>query len=276
MVAGDERFTQSDYFVRECGQCGLLYRTPTLSQSDLERYYAKTDFRKWEIAGYFPTECRVLKILRALPKSSRILDFGCSSGRLLAELCEDYACHGVEVNDAAANEAAKKGIKILSSADLGNPAFPRFDAIVLVDVFEHMAQPLALIRRLAQLLAKNGSMILVTGNGDAPACRRDPAQFWYFRHLEHLCMVTRKHADYLCSTLGLRLEPWHEVTHYDLSFREKLVQVAQDFAYWQFRNQTWLARHVLRFVPGMTGLKSGASAPSFTCSRDHVVAVFTK
>jgi SAM-dependent methyltransferase len=276
MVAGDETFVQPDYFVRECAHCGLLIRRPTLSQSALERYYAKINFREWEIGGFFPTERRVLEILRDLPSRSAILDFGCSSGRLLTPLLEIHDCYGVEVNDDAVREAENKGIKILSHEDLKTTGPPKFRAIVLVDVFEHFLSPLELLETLSQCLMDDGLILIVTGNGDAAACRRDPALFWYFRNLQHLCMLTRKHAEFICHHLGLRLEQWIELTHYDLSLREKIVQVLQDFIFWQFRRRTLLARCVLRFLPGMHGLKAGKVAPTYTCSRDHVVALFRK
>ena len=286
-LAAGEEFRQENYSVNECSNCGLLYRTPTLPQSDLDRYYAKIDFRQWasglesptarrEIAGYYPTERRVLETLRTLPRGSRVLDFGCSSGRLLATLTGEYDCFGIEVNETAAAEAAKKGLKILAADDLEIAKLPKFDAITLVDLIEHIAHPFDLLRRLSRLLADNGIMIIVTGNGDASACRRDPAQFWYFRTVEHLSMLTHKCTEFLSSNLGLRLEQWIELSHYDLSFREELVQVLQNFAYWQFRHRTLLARVVLQFMPGMNVLKSGLIAPTYSCSRDHVVAVFRK
>jgi len=276
MVAGDETFMQPDYFVRECGNCGLLFRTPTLSQSTLDRYYAKMDFREWEIDGFFPSERRVLRILSDVSSGSAILDFGCSSGRLLAPLVGIHDCYGVEVNAAAAFEAENKGMKILSPDDLKATGAPKFRAIVMVDAFEHFLFPLELLDALSQRLMDDGLFLIATGNGDAAACRRDPALFWYFRNLQHLCMLTRKHADFICDQLGLRVDQWIELTHYDLSLREKTVQVLQNFIFWQFRRRTLLARCVLRFVPGMHGLKAGKVAPTYTCSRDHVVAVLRK
>jgi SAM-dependent methyltransferase len=276
MAAGDETFVQPEYFVRECGRCGLLFRTPTLSQAALDRYYAKADFREWETAGFFPPERCVLRILRELPPGSAILDFGCSSGRLLAPLTEIHDCYGVEVNAAAATEAAQKGIKVLAAGDLDTAGAPMFRAIILVDLFEHLSQPIELLNKLAQRLTDNGLLLVATGNGDATACRRDPALFWYFRNLQHLCMLTRKNAGFICERLGLRLERWVELKHYDLSLRETTVQILQDFVFWQFRRRTWISRFVLRFLPGMRELKSGRLAPNYNCSRDHIVAVFRK
>src|SRR4051794_30839166 len=110
MTAADEVFSQPDYSIRECKNCGLLFRTPTLSEAELARYYARTDFHRWDLAGFFPTERGALALLKQLPNGSAILDFGCSSGRLLAPLTATHRCFGVEVNEAAAAEAANKGI----------------------------------------------------------------------------------------------------------------------------------------------------------------------
>jgi 2-polyprenyl-3-methyl-5-hydroxy-6-metoxy-1,4-benzoquinol methylase len=276
MVAGDETFVQPDYSVRECDECGLLFRTPILSPDDLKRYYAKTDFRGWEIDGFYPTERCVLEILRQLPSRSMILDFGCSSGRLLAPLIATHECYGIELNIAAATEATKKGITLLPSLDALRDDSRRFDAIVLADVFEHLARPLDIIAQLVKYLKDGGLLLMVTGNGDARACRRSPALFWYFRTLEHLCMLTSKHAQFMRTRLDLRLERWIEMSHYDFSPRERTVQTLQNFMFWQFRSRTVLAQFVLRFLPGMRRLKSGRLAPTYSCSRDHVIAVFRK
>ncbi|MFI5367449.1 MAG: class I SAM-dependent methyltransferase [Spirochaetia bacterium] len=139
-------FTQPDYVILECAQCGLLYRTPTLTPEVLSDYYKRVDYRKWEIPGFFPNERAVHAQLRQLPRGARILDFGCSSGRLLAPLVKDYQCHGYEINMPAATAAAAKGIKMLPSDALERP-LETFDAVVTVDVFEHLSAPLELLRK---------------------------------------------------------------------------------------------------------------------------------
>jgi len=93
-VIDGEEFVQPGYSVRECTSCGLLYRDQTLSPNDFNRYYAKADFRQWEVSGFYPTERCVLKILRQLPNGSRILDYGCSS--------VDYSVRFVEITGVTA------------------------------------------------------------------------------------------------------------------------------------------------------------------------------
>ena len=268
-------FAQPPYRVRECERCGLFYRDCTLSAEEFSHYYSLVPARKWEIAGHYPTEAAILARLKTLPERSRILDFGCSSGRLLASLTTTHECHGIEINEEAARAAADKGLRMLRLDDLiGKEAW--FDAIILADVFEHLSAPLALLSQITTALTPGGSLIVVTGNGDAPACRRDPAQFWYFREIEHVCMLTRRHAQFLARQLNLDLSEWAELCHYDLSRREKVVQRLQNFVYWQFRRRTLLARSFLNFLPLFTRLREGDTAPTYSCSRDHVLAVFRK
>ncbi|HEV3408901.1 MAG TPA: class I SAM-dependent methyltransferase [Chthoniobacterales bacterium] len=268
-------FEQPPYRIRECERCGLLYRDCTLSAEEFARYYSLVPAQKWAIAGYYPTEAAILARLKALPPRRRILDFGCSSGRLLSSLTATHECHGIEINEEAAHAAAKKGLHMLGLEDLVAKA-AWFDAIILADVFEHLSAPVALLRQLVSALKPTGALMIVTGNGDAPACRRDPAQFWYFREIEHICMFTRRHADFLAGELNLEMHEWTELCHYDLSLREKLVQQLQNFAYWQFREQTALARGFLNFLPLFSRLRQGDVAPTYSCSPDHVLAVFRK
>lgn len=269
--AGGRGYSQPPYAVRECAACGLLYKDNTASPAELEAYYAAADFRKWETPGHFPTERAVLAVLRGLPRGSRILDFGCSSGRLLAPLTRDYRCHGFEVNAPAAAEAAAKGIAMAPADFLERVPPGTFDALVLVDVFEHLSAPTILLRKLCAALTPGGLLLIVTGNGDAVACRLEPAQFWYFRNIEHLCMLTRRSAEYLARVPGARLERWQEVSHYDLSLPTRLKREAQHFSYWQFRRRTFAARTILPLLPLFRRAAHWPIAPAYDVSRDHVL-----
>jgi len=273
---GGRKFRQSNYFVRECLHCGLLYRTPALSDVTLAKYYASVSFQKWEAIKYHPIERAVLSVLKSLPPGSRILDYGCSSGRLLSSLRHDYECYGSEVNSNAAREASRRGLRMIEPTDLDHPLPVKFDAIVLVDVFEHLRNPRLLLEQLLRHAADGALLVIATGNGDAPACRRDPAQFWYFRTLEHLCMFTERQARHVADALDLSLKEMTKICHYDLSTREKVVLWLHDFIYWQFRRRTLLARTLLPLLPKIRRARNWPSAPPYTSTRDHVVAVFRR
>jgi SAM-dependent methyltransferase len=187
-----------------------------------------------------------------------------------------HQCYGIELNSEAAAEAAAKGITILSLDSLEGVTAMQFDVVMLIDVFEHLAAPLILLRRLFGRLRESGVLIIVTGNGDFPLCRMDPGQFWYFRTIQHVCMLTKRHALFLEQELGARIKQWQEISHYDTSLLEKFWQSGRHFAYWQFRNNTFLARIILQFVPLLRRARCWKTAPALTYGRDHVMVVFGK
>jgi SAM-dependent methyltransferase len=273
---GDTEFVQPPYGVRECSTCGLLYKTRTLTQAQFNDYYSKADFRKWEIEDFYPTEAVLLKELGSLPPGSMILDYGCSSGRLLATLVRSHRCFGYEINQAAGASARAKGLHMLSASALGGTSTMRFDAIVLADIFEHLDAPTALLADLIRLLRPGGVLMIATGNGDDPACRLDPAQFWYFRSVEHLLMLTRRHVDWLCSRFTVRLTSWQLVCHYELNLIQKIRQYCQHVAYWKFQSGNMFVRGMLSLIPYFQRARQWRVAPAFTSNNDHLVLVFEK
>jgi SAM-dependent methyltransferase len=273
---GVRDFVQPDYVIKICSACGLVYRNPNLSPEELGVYYSLVDYRKWEVPGFFPTERAAHKRLRQLPCGARLLDFGCSSGRLLAPLAGSYDCCGFEINTEAARIAATKGLNIISPEAFDSGNCEGFDAIVISDVFEHLSAPTELLRKLVSLLNPGGELFIITGNADAPACRLAPAEFWYFRNVEHLCMLSRRHAEFLCQELSVQLVCWREMSHYDVTLRERLWQFARHFAFWHFREKTWVAKIFLPWMPGLRRARVWLVAPAYTVSADHVLAVFRK
>jgi SAM-dependent methyltransferase len=268
-------FVQPNYSILECTSCGVLYRSVTLDPHQLDEYYRRVDYRKWEIPDLFPTEEGVLEKLRQIPAGGRLLDFGCSSGRLLSRLLPDYKCYGVELNAEASAAAKAKGITILKPSDLEGESCT-FDAVATVDVFEHLDRPFEMMGQLFRLLKVGGAMVIVTGDGDHPVCRRAPGEFWYFRNVEHLCMLTKKCGLALARSLGAKLESWENRSHYDLSLFSRTQQIAQQFAYWHYRRRTIISKVLLPFVPYLRRAKHWQCAPAFTCGRDHMIAVFRK
>lgn len=268
-----EAFTQQAYYLCRCGNCGLYYKSNVADDEVLDRYYAQTDFRKWETAGLFPTEKAALKQLRLVPPGGRILDFGCSSGRLLARLTEHCECLGYDVNREAAEVAAAKGIRMLADPfDL-----PRhyLDAVVMVDVFEHLRRPTQVISALARLVKPGGMIVIVTGNGDAPVAREYLENFWYLRTIEHLTMFSRSYAEYLSDEIGALVAEWVEVSHYGWKPADQIFQRLRRHAYRsQQEDSRPLGARLIALSPPFRRARNWSEAPPFTCGADHVVAQF--
>lgn len=108
-------------------------------------------------------------ILAEVPPGSRVLDVGCASGYLAAELtARGCTVVGFERDPAAAALAEASCAELIvgdleSDADLA--ALPRgFDAVVIGDVLEHLTDPWRALRELRGVLAPGGVVVLSLPN----------------------------------------------------------------------------------------------------------------
>jgi methionine biosynthesis protein MetW len=105
---------------------------------------------------------------RLLPEGGRVLDLGCASGGLLA-LLRPRASHlaGLELSATAARAASQVADAVVQGA-LEDPDLPfdadGFDLVVLADVLEHLADPVAALRRGAGWARPGASLLLSVPN----------------------------------------------------------------------------------------------------------------
>jgi methionine biosynthesis protein MetW len=105
---------------------------------------------------------------RLLPPQGRVLDLGCASGGLLA-LLRPHAGHlaGLELSASGAAAAAQVADVVVQGA-LEDPDLPfeagSFDLVVLADVLEHLAEPVAALRRAAGWTRPGGAVLLSVPN----------------------------------------------------------------------------------------------------------------
>lgn len=276
-VAAGQTFHQPAYSIRRCATCGLYFKSDTLTPEQLDAYYALLENAAFEVDDNFPTDQLVRDALARLPDRSRVLDFGCNTGRILKRLTGRLDCVGVEPNADAAAIARGRGIQIVSEQDLRDARAGDFDAIVLADVYEHLSHPVAVAEMLAARLRPGGWLAIVTGNADAIHTTEFIAEFWYFRLPGHLLMLSERHVPWLAKRLGLAVQALHRCSHYDTPLFDRVTQWVRSSAYHQFRTAPRGAvAAVLRLVPGIRRAERWQSAPALTYGKDHVVAILQK
>jgi lipopolysaccharide transport system ATP-binding protein len=273
-VFAGAHFFQPPYAVGVCSQCGLYFKTVTLTAVALAAYYVALDGAVFDVEADFPTDRVLHQRLAGLSAGSRVLDFGCSTGRILKNLTQRLACFGVEPNEPSAALARSRGIDIIAAEHLDEQA--PFDAILLTDVYEHLTEPLPLLQRLASKLAPGGWLGIVTGNADAVSHRR-LAEFWYFRLPGHVIMLGERHLRWLAAQTGLTLEAAIRCSHYSVPLRERMRQRVQAFAYDTFRDApSGATAGVLRLVPRISGATRWKNAPALTYRDDQIVAFLVR
>ena len=108
----------------------------------------------------------VAETLRAAAPGRRVLDVGCGTGDLVAALQEEgFAVEGVEPSDEAAAAGRARGLRI-HTADLAGFARggARFDALVMLNVLEHVPDPAGVLEQAHGLLADGGVLCVRVPN----------------------------------------------------------------------------------------------------------------
>ena len=181
-------WSPAPWVLRSCEQCDMIYlENPPAAEAleeDMawEKSFAKesAERRKREpvIAALSAIGKRLrrrrnkfLKLAREYFPEGRILDVGCGSGHLLAQLPADYIPFGVEVSRALAAYAdgqfARRGGKVIQApAILGMEHFESqsFDGVAMISYLEHELQPMEALRAARRLMKAGARLILKTPN----------------------------------------------------------------------------------------------------------------
>lgn len=156
-------------------------------------------------------------LLEAVPAGARVLDVGCATGYLAAELCErGHEVVGVERDPAAAAQArARAGVEVieldLDLVPIADAVSGRFGAILCGDVLEHLRDPAATLRGLTPLLAPGGLLLVSLPNAAhwtarrSILCGRFPQDDHGLFDRTHLRFFTRATGRELLESAGLRV-----------------------------------------------------------------------
>jgi SAM-dependent methyltransferase len=172
------RFPEASY--ARCLDCGLVHLRPRLREAEMLRLYqdgayfsgsAELGYEDYEAEAPLlrrTFERRLDELARHQPRG-RLLDVGCGPGLLVeAALARGYDAYGIDASAHAAERARETLAGRVRAGTLESLAFDEpFDLITGFDVFEHLYQPRAFVRRLATLLRPGGRVALATPNYDS-------------------------------------------------------------------------------------------------------------
>lgn len=171
--------------VVSCKDCGLSYLSPRMKEPAMRKLYERKDyFADGDLSGYedYSTQERSLRLtarrfLRDIkglcPKAESLLEVGCGYGFFLDEASRFFSRRaGTELSADAARKAEEtSGADIYTSDLTALPAsVTDFDVIVMINVIEHVYEPLTFLLSLRKRLKPGGRLMLSTP---------DIGSFWY-------------------------------------------------------------------------------------------------
>ncbi|MBM3333182.1 glycosyltransferase, partial [Candidatus Sumerlaeota bacterium] len=164
-------FFKSTYRHVRCGTCGLVFVNPMPPPDELEaiyqdpRYFANRNEWTYGYNDYFEEgrfyralfERRVSQCEEAIGaeegSARRLLDVGCAAGFLLeVARARGWDIAGVEISTHAAGVANERlgGAVRCGTLEQARFADRSFDCVVMLDIVEHVGDPLGLLREAAR------------------------------------------------------------------------------------------------------------------------------
>jgi len=108
------------------------------------------------------------KVLGTLDlRGNRIFDLGCGNGDISQYFSERFEVHGADVSEYALKSATDKGI-ITKLIDANDPRLPYsenyFDAVICLDLLEHINDPEAITQEIFRILNNDGTFVVCVPN----------------------------------------------------------------------------------------------------------------
>jgi len=180
-VCGDEDFRVLYRFqparwipgkVVRCSDCTMIYKIPSSGSKPLVDYYDQT----FTGLDYFHQEEAAVRALQKVrdhiantldATSLSLLDIGCGTGIFL-KLAQQagFDVTGLELNSTLANKVREKTKAEVIVGDFMSAGLDGrlFDVITLLDLIEHLPNPLSALKRCHKLLKPGGYIVVYTPN----------------------------------------------------------------------------------------------------------------
>ena len=171
--ARDYLFSQREFRIVRCTQCGLAHTSPRVADADLPGYYFRdygpyqrrerrlgAFLRRWARGAGSPLG----RLLKAHGVRS-VLDAGCGAGALLRQLRDEgFTVAGVDLDERCVTRIQREGIEcyqgdvdaVVQRLEPGS-----YDAVLFRHVLEHLYHPVTTLRRLHGVL-KGGGILYIT------------------------------------------------------------------------------------------------------------------
>lgn len=263
-----------------CAQCGLRFRYPTLTPSQYADLYRRVETTHWQSSKLRLDESYVLNKLAGLPSAgASVLDVGCFTGTVLNRLPASVQKFGIEPSEQARDICVANGIHIIgrSFEELAETS-RRFDAVISLDVIEHVPDPLQFLRCLERVTKPGGVLIVATGDADASVWQFVGPPYYYSQNPEHISFISARWCRFAAEQLGLGLD---EVKHPVRWGNGQRASLPSALSGWLTLGAKWVLSRLEYVLAGITAGRDGSYAPRFAVgrpglARDHLLATFIK
>lgn len=213
------RITDADYgrtpAIYRCGSCDFHQCSEMVG---VLHYYVDMDDQAYESTRSQRAQ-QARKLLHQIPvprprSKLRLLDVGAGSGILVQEaLAMGYLAEGVEPSLGLQARAVELGLPVkagvLPHPELAGP----YDVITLIDVIEHVPDPVGLLKAINSVLGLDGVIAIVTPDRRSVMARLMGYKWWHYR-IAHIGYFDRATLDRALAKADLVGSAFHRPTWY--------------------------------------------------------------
>lgn len=174
-ISVDRFFTEEKVKFYKCKTTGLIYVVDFERIAGDSLFYQELSAKS---SAYYNNEkWEFDAVLERLKSNWKVLDVGCGDGYFLEKLIKKgITCSGLELNKNAIDTCLKKGLPVIEKRieeyALTYPNY--YDVVCSFQVFEHLSNPLDVIKASINLVAPGGLLIISVPNNDSEIFKLDP------------------------------------------------------------------------------------------------------
>ena len=189
----------------KCQACGFVFSKLIPTMEELVDYYSNNYERTKYLSPITVKRFHeILDRLEPYRKTGKLLDVGAGYGFFL-EVAKQrgWEVYGTELTDEAIVHCESKGLNMFKGEfhkiDFENESF---DAVVSIEVLEHLNTPKEFVAKASQILRKGGILYLTTPNFNSVLRYRLKDQYNVIEYPNHLCYYTPQTLQKLFSENG--------------------------------------------------------------------------
>jgi SAM-dependent methyltransferase len=159
----------------------------------------------------------VAALRRAGPSGGRLLEVGCAYGFFLLEAAPFFDVTGIDVAEPAVAACRQRGLAATCGELTAEwlAAQPPFDAVVMLDVIEHLPRPFDVLRMLHGRLRQGGTLMITTGDVDSLYARASGRHWRLLTPPQHVYFFSERTLAALLQRAGFGVvacaRPWKVV-----------------------------------------------------------------
>jgi len=152
--------------------------------------------------------------LGALPQGTRVLEIGGGEGHFVNELLTTHPNCSVTLVEPQADRSRFPAEKVtihnmLVEEWMTSQTPIQYDAVVAMDLIEHLRHPVDVIQQVVATRLKPGGTLIITTPDAGSLFRKTMGRFWPHYKVEHLTYPSHKALRRLANATGLRVVELH-------------------------------------------------------------------